>query len=49
MAFIAQWWRPVLAVVGLVLAALFFLLFHQAISITEKPSWPPGRDARCRS
>jgi len=45
MGFIAQWWRPVLAVIGLLLAAFFFLVWHQAISITERPSWPPGPDA----
>jgi cardiolipin synthase len=45
MAFVAQWWRPVLAVVGLIVAFLFFLLFQQALAVTEKPSWPPGRDA----
>ena len=45
MGFIAQWWRPVLAVIGLLLAAFFFLVWHQAISVTENPSWPPGHDA----
>ncbi|HEY2354456.1 MAG TPA: phosphatidylserine/phosphatidylglycerophosphate/cardiolipin synthase family protein [Gaiellaceae bacterium] len=45
MAFIAQWWRPVLAVIGLILALFLFLLLQQAIAVTEKPSWPPSRDA----
>jgi cardiolipin synthase A/B len=45
MAFIAQWWRPVLAVLGLIVAFLFFLLFQQALAVTEKPSWPPGPGA----
>ena len=40
-----RWWRPVLAVVGLVLAAFFFLAYQRVLTIVQKPSWPPGPGA----
>jgi cardiolipin synthase len=38
-------WLPVLAVVGLLLAAFFFVASRQVLRIVEKPSWPPGPSA----
>jgi cardiolipin synthase len=40
-----RWWKPVLAVVGILLVAFFFLVSRQVLAIVEKPSWPPGRNA----
>jgi cardiolipin synthase len=40
-----RWWRPVLAVVGILLAAFFFVLSRQVLAIVEKPSWPPPASA----
>jgi hypothetical protein len=40
-----RWWRPVLAVVGILIAAFFFLLSRQVLSIVQKPSWPPAANA----
>ena len=40
-----RWWRPALATFGLVLAAFFFLVYRQVLTIVEKPSWPPGAGA----
>ena len=37
-----EWWRPVLAGVGLVLAGFFFVVYQQVLTIVEKPSWPPA-------
>ena len=34
-----------LAVVGILFAAFFFLVSRQVLAIVQKPSWPPGRDA----
>ena len=42
---VRRWWRPVLAVVGILVAALFFLVSRQVLTIVQKPSWPPGNDA----
>jgi cardiolipin synthase len=35
----------VLAVLGLVLAAFFFVVYQQVLTIVQKPSWPPGAGA----
>jgi cardiolipin synthase len=43
--FVRRWWRPVLAGLGLVFAAFFYVVFQQALTIVQKPSWPPGRNA----
>jgi cardiolipin synthase len=43
--FLARWWRPVLAVVGILLAAFLFVAWRQALAIVQKPSWPPGPTA----
>ena len=40
-----RWWRPVLAVLGLLLAAFFFVVYRQVLAITQKPSWPPTASA----
>jgi hypothetical protein len=40
-----RWWRPVLAVLGIVFAAFFFLVSRQVLAIVQKPSWPPAADA----
>jgi len=40
-----RWWRSVLAVVGILFAAFFFLVWRQVLSIVQNPSWPPGRGA----
>ena len=40
-----RWWKPVIAVLGLVLAAFFFVVYQQVLTIVQKPSWPPGRGA----
>ncbi len=40
-----RWWRPGLAVVGLLLAAFLFVVWRQVLAIEEKPSWPPGPTA----
>ena len=37
--------RLVLGVLGVVLAALFFLVWQRALTIEQKPSWPPGANA----
>jgi cardiolipin synthase len=37
--------RQGLAVVALVVAALFVLVYRQVLGITQKPSWPPPPDA----
>jgi hypothetical protein len=42
---IKRWWRPVLAVVGLLFAAFFFLVSRQVLAIVQKPSWPPAANA----
>jgi cardiolipin synthase len=38
-------WSDVLAVVGLVVAALFVVVYRQVLAITQRPSWPPPPDA----
>jgi cardiolipin synthase len=40
-----RWWRPVLAVIGILAAAFFFVLSRHVLAIVEKPSWPPGPTA----
>ena len=40
-----RWWRPVLAVVGILFAAFFFVVSRQVLAIVQKPSWPPGPSA----
>lgn len=40
-----RWWRPALAVAGLVLAALFLVVYRQVLMIVQKPSWPPTAGA----
>jgi cardiolipin synthase len=35
----------VLAVLGLLLAVFFFLVFQQVLTVVQKPSWPPGPTA----
>ena len=40
-----HWWRPVLAVLGILIAAFFFLVSRQVLAITQHPSWPPAADA----
>jgi cardiolipin synthase len=40
-----RWWRPVLAVVGILFAAFFFVVSRQVLAIVQKPSWPPGPNA----
>src|SRR5215471_6316388 len=42
---VRRWWRPVLAVVGILFAAFFFLVYRQVLWIVQKPSWPPGKSA----
>jgi cardiolipin synthase A/B len=37
--------RRVLAVLGLVAAAVFVLVYRQVLGISQKDSWPPPRDA----
>jgi cardiolipin synthase len=38
-------WRSALAVVGILFAAFFFLVYRQVLKIVQKPSWPPSADA----
>ncbi len=38
-------WRPALAILGLVVAALFFVVYRQVLTIVQKPSWPPTASA----
>jgi cardiolipin synthase A/B len=40
-----RWWRPVLAIVGILFAAFFYLVFQQVLEIRQKPSWPPTATA----
>ena len=40
-----RWWRPVLAVLGILFAAFFFFVSRQVLAIVQKPSWPPAADA----
>ena len=40
-----RWWRPVLAVLGILFATFFFLVSRQVLAIVQKPSWPPTADA----
>jgi cardiolipin synthase len=42
---VKRWWRPVLAVVGILSAAFFFVVSRQVLAIVQKPSWPPGPTA----
>jgi cardiolipin synthase len=45
MAWVRRWWKPVLAVLGLLLAGFFFVVYRQVLTIVQKPSWPPGPTA----
>jgi cardiolipin synthase len=38
-------WRSALAVVGILFAAFFFVVYRQVLKIVQKPSWPPTADA----
>jgi cardiolipin synthase len=40
-----RWWRPVLAVVGILFAAFFFVVSRQVLAIVQKRCWPPGPNA----
>ena len=40
-----RWWRPVLAVIGILAAAFFFVVSRQVLATVEKPSWPPPANA----
>ena len=40
-----RWWRPALAVVGLLFAAFFFVVYQHVLAIRQKPSWPPTANA----
>jgi cardiolipin synthase len=42
MEHVKRWWKPVLAVLGLLLAGFFYLVYQQVLTIVQKPSWPPG-------
>src|SRR5690242_7149710 len=42
---VRRWWRPVLAVAGVLAAGIFFLVYQRVLTIVEKPSWPPGPGA----
>jgi cardiolipin synthase len=42
---VKRWWRPVLAAVGILFAAFFFVVSRQVLAIVQKPSWPPGPTA----
>jgi len=42
---VRRWWKPVLAVLGLVLAVVFFFVYQRVLTIVQKPSWPPGPGA----
>jgi cardiolipin synthase len=42
---IGRWWKPALGVLGLLVAAFFFLVYQQVLTIVQKPSWPPGPGA----
>jgi cardiolipin synthase A/B len=37
--------RPALALAGLVLGALFVVVYRQVLGVTQRPSWPPPTDA----
>jgi len=39
------WWRPTLAAASVVLAALFVLVFHQVLGVSQSDHWPPPPDA----
>ena len=45
MSRVTRWWRPVLAVAGIVVAAFFFLVYQRVLTVVEKPSWPPPASA----
>jgi cardiolipin synthase len=40
-----RWWRPGLALIGILAAAFFFFVSRQVLAIVEKPSWPPPANA----
>jgi cardiolipin synthase len=40
-----HWWRPVLAVIGLLFGVFFFLVYQRVLTIVQKPSWPPAANA----
>ena len=41
MVAIGRVWKPVLFVAGLLLAALFLVVYRQVLYTVQKPSWPP--------
>ena len=41
----SNWWRPVLATLGLMFAAFFYIVYRQVLTISQKPSWPPTATA----
>jgi cardiolipin synthase A/B len=43
--FVGRWWKPALAVLGLLAVGFLFLVYQQVLTIVQKPSWPPGRGA----
>ena len=38
-------WRVPLAILGLLAAAFFYVVYRQVLTITQKPSWPPTASA----
>ena len=42
---VRRWWKPTLAVLGLLAAGFFFLVYQQVLAVVQKPSWPPGPGA----
>jgi len=38
-------WRVLLAIVGLLAAAFFYVVYRQVLTITQRPSWPPTASA----
>ena len=42
---VRRWWRPTLAILGLLFAAFFYLVYRQVLMIEQKPSWPPTASA----
>ena len=40
-----RWWRPALAILGILFAAFFYLVYRQVLAIQQKPSWPPTATA----
>ena len=42
---VRRWWRPALAILGLLVAAFFYVVYQQVLTIRQKPSWPPTASA----